>query len=265
MSEAFEEIAHLASSENRIRVLQRLAEAPAARRELQDDLAVSQSTASRTLADFEARGWVVRFGRTYEITPLGRIVARAFARVVETMEAAADLRDLLGGLPIDGEGLDLTDFADATVTIPTPANPFGVARPVVERFAEGEHVRGLTRVVAPEALEAGRRSVVDRGQRLEIVLDRDLVDTIRSDPSMRSALRDIVAADRASAYVHDDVPVAIGIVDGYGQIAISDENGTPLALVESENDRVREWIASTFESYRRDARRLAPEDFEGDG
>ena len=264
MSAAFEEIAHLAGSENRVRVLRTLAEGPATRQELQDDLAVSQSTASRILADFEDRGWIRRDGGTYEATPLGSIVVRAFTRLVRTMETKDELGDVLEWLPLEGEGLDVADFADATVVLPTPTDLFTTIRYVTEGLEAAAEVRGFASTMAREAFEANWRAVSAGTQRFAMVVTPDILDAILDDPGMEAHLADLVRSERADLYVYDgEIPYTVTLVDGTVRIGTVDEEGAPRALVETEDDRVREWFEARYEAYVGDAREVTPDDLDG--
>lgn len=55
-------------------------------------------------------------------------------------------------------------------------------------------------------------------------------------------------------FVHEDIPVSIGIVDDDVGINLTDEQGVLKGGLVSENETVHEWAVDLFETYRERSR-----------
>ncbi|MFB6270365.1 MAG: hypothetical protein ABEH83_10495 [Halobacterium sp.] len=84
-----------------------------------------------------------------------------------------------------------------------------------------------------------------------------------SDADRRDTLAALLDADGVSVYAYDgDVPVPFGITDDVVFVGVESEEGAPAALVESTDDRVRDWAIDVFESRRAAADELRPSDLD---
>lgn len=90
-----ETVEFLARSPSRVRVLEAIQEDPRTRNELKDLTDVSRFTLSRTLADFEDRGWIVRSGQRYELTGKGGLVSSELKTLLSNLAAAEELDGVL--------------------------------------------------------------------------------------------------------------------------------------------------------------------------
>lgn len=76
VGDPIDQIAFLARSESRVRVLEHLLEHGAtSRRAFREHLDVSRSTVTRTLTDLTDRDWLEETDNTYRLTPSGKVVA----------------------------------------------------------------------------------------------------------------------------------------------------------------------------------------------
>lgn len=260
MEGALDDIRFLASSANRVRVLDALTDGPATRRDLQEATGTARSTAARVLNEAEARGWVSSEGSRYRITPVGAAMLSAFTACAETTEGIGRLGEAIGWLPEPARTLDPRYLRDARITTPAEGNPTAPLDRGEELICAADEYRGLTRNSLPRYMEAIRDLVGRDRLDFEGVVEAGFVEVLRDDPE-RAALWDGVA-DRTRLY-DGDVPINMHLVDGAVLIWLCDENGAGddvvvKGLLESEHPRVVSWAESYYEEYREAADPLDP-------
>lgn len=257
-----DDVAYLARSNHRVTVLTELAAGPTTRRELRDATGISQPTLGRVLDGFAARDWVREdAGRTYALTPLGRLLAEEFGDLLDTVETTQALRELAPSLPLETFDFDLRRLADARITVPTATDASAHLRRERELLEGAGRIRFLCNEANPDTVRAYRDRVVEQGQHIEVVIAADTVDVAVDDPLVRDYLRDFLETGRASFYRYDGpVSVMLGRLDDVATIVPIDDRGVPCGLVESTDPEVRAWVDETIDARRADATPLALED-----
>lgn len=250
---ALDDIAFLARSPNRVSVLSALADGPRERPELETEVGVSRVTAKRILDDLVERGWVTRAGRTYETTPLGDLVEREFSGFYETMQAANRLQDVITWLPPDGLGFDLWRLGEADITVPTRNNPFAPFRGILEKVTLADDVHELTHSMPPELLAAHHEAVTTHDQTLTIVLEAATLDELAGQPDLVAAVETLLDRGVEVRSYPDEVPLAVCLADGEVGLVLTDSLGLPRAFVETADEEVVEWAASTLEAFAAEA------------
>ncbi|MFC7225836.1 hypothetical protein N0B31_00340 [Salinirubellus salinus] len=257
-----DDVEFLASSANRVRVLETLAERSATRPELHDVTGISRPTLGRVLTDAEARGWVDRAGREYRLTPLGRLLFDAFGDLLETVETTQRLRAVAPHLPLAALPFDLSHLRDATVTVPHSPDPSAHLRRVGDLVQTAERVRFLGANVYPETV-ARQRDLVSRGQTYEITLAAAAVDVTRTHPETAATVRELLDSDAVRLYRYEgSVPFSLVTVDDTALVLPYDEEDTPCALLETSDPVVHEWVDRTLDEYREAATRVTAADFD---
>jgi predicted transcriptional regulator len=247
-----EEIAFLARSPYRVRVLEALASRPFDRHALQEATDVPRVTLGRVLDALQERGWIRQRGKEYTISPVGTLVVEAFEPLVASVRTARKLRPIVEWFPTRELDFDLVHLADATITVPSRNNPLLPVRRGIERLQSADEVRLLSSVVVPEALEANRLATIQASQRFEAVFTTGAVETILDDPEMARRFAELLAAGRADVYRFDgDVPCVVAVLDGVVGRGLEDDQGLPRALIETEDPSVRDWADSIITDYRR--------------
>lgn len=251
-SEALEDIAHLARSDNRVRVLKALNEGPTTRRELEDATGVARATIGRTLADFEERGWATRtVDREYALTPTGERIVVEFMPFVETMAAIRVLGDMVAWLPTDEVPIDLGHFSDTTVRRPERADPLAPATHVTNLLEAAAEFHCLVGVVPPVEFERAMRDSVVAGRlTTRHVVTSEEVAYLRDHPERLSRWREYVAGG-ANLYCYDgQVPCNVLVFDDTVVIGNSQSGGKDASvLVESEDEDVLEWAHEVIDRY----------------
>lgn len=262
MESPFEDVAFLATSRNRVAVLDALAERPLDRRDLQATVDVSQPTASRILRDLRERGWVVRAGDEYELTAVGELTIAAFADLRERLDAVHHLSEVAPMLPEEGFGFDLARLRTADV-VRVAEGESGLARThEVAQLASADRVRILTAFAPRDGVETVWRQVTEAGQRFELVVEADTVDVMRSDPDLARWCREMLASGRAEAYRYDgNVVHPILVTDDTVHLALPRDVEGGGAWISTDDEVVLQWAEATFEEHREGAVALTADDF----
>lgn len=259
MSDPLDDIAFLARAPNRVRVLERLATGPCDRTELREATGTSRSTLGRTLNEFETRGWVVREGGRYRVTPLGELLADEVGSLVETVATMQQLQDIVRWLPTEELTFSLRQFADADVTIPSQQDPTGPVRRSVERIRSTDRFRLLANAVAFEGLEATWRATVERGQEATLVVTPTVLEFVSDRRSLADRLGEMLDTGSAELYRYEEpLPLVLFLFDEEVALGVHDEQGRPQALIETDDPEILAWAEETFESHRRAAEPLDP-------
>lgn len=252
---AVETLEFVTRSPSRVRILERLdAEGTVSRDALSAEVDVVRTTLSRSLSGLVDRGLIRERGQRYEITAAGSLVAEGLTAALERTDAAVRLRPVLERLDEEWLGVDPARLTDATVVEATTANPYAPVTRHAATLAEAERVRAVLPATGVDPLEASREAIRN-GAAFEMLLAEPVAESVRTDPTLTDAFESIVDRPSVSVSVVDrDVPVYLGVVDRTVQVGVHDDTGLPVALLESTDDRVREWALERFDAFRREAR-----------
>jgi predicted transcriptional regulator len=262
MDSPIDDVAFLARSENRIAILGHLTdEEPHSRDELMDASDVSRPTLSRILDDLETRTWIKQRGQTCRITSLGIWVHEEFTELLGTMETAQKLRDVIEWLPTDTLAFDLNCLTDSTITLPSQSDPLAPMNRASTLGRTADKSRLVTHAFPAPCLNAHRQAVASGRGRFHAVITPRVIETM-AEPAHESPFVDLLASERADVSVYEgDIPRVVGINDGVVYFGIDDQKGAPLALIETDDETVLTWAEETFETYRRNAAPLTPDEF----
>lgn len=254
-------IQYLARSDTRVSLLEALADGPRTRRELVDRLDVARTTLSRNLDRMAEFGWVEAGanGQTCRLTALGAHVHRAVDDLLADVGTGDDLEPFLSRVPADAFDLDPRLLGDADLVEATSERPLAPVERAMELRAGSTTLREFATVVMRESAAQVHERVreADPSATIEVVLDADVAATMREDPEYRDSLETMAGAEAIDYYVHGELPYLLALLDDRVLLGVVDERGTPLALVESGDDRVYDWAEDTFEAYREAASRLS--------
>lgn len=254
--EALSDVAFLARSVNRVRVLGALSREAEPPRELTERTDTSRSTLRRILSELEDRGWAKRRSDgNYVATPTGKLVVEELTPFVRTMETIRRLDDVVTWLPL--EEIALEQFSDATLIRQSPNNPLAQASFLTERLQGTSEFRCLVRLAPPVAFETRMRdAVVDGRLATQHVITRDELNTLRDHPERLPRWREYVNAG-ANVYVYDgDIPCNVFVFD---ETIVLGKRGYP--FVKSKRGAVQNWAIEKIGSYRKEADRLHSDTF----
>ena len=257
----------LARSPHRVEVLERLREGPWTRPDLHAETGISQPTLGRVLGSLQDRNWVERDGRAYVLTAFGAIVAEEFAGLLSTMATVDRLGDVVPLLPADLLDFDLRRLADARITTPETGDPLRHVRRVEELVYGADHLRLLSNTTPPgtdaDMREEFRAFMAD-DREIESVITADSLDAAIAEAENIQRFHEALSLDRFTAYRYDGtIPAMLGVVDGTVMLVATDGSGIPAAVIESDDEAVREWAESTIDGYIAESTELTVEDLPG--
>lgn len=263
-AEALEDIAYLARSANRLRLLDTLASGTYERRDLTERTGIARTTMGRIVNEFEERGWVERTpDGAYTATPVGEQVVAEFTPLVESMAVIRNLGKTVAWIQATENPISRHRLRDATLYRPEatdPAAPTGVYLDEIRTAGEFHCLVGVAPTVPFE--KAMLDGVVERGIRVEHVISESEYAYLRSDPERMARWREYIQAG-ANVYRYDGtVPCNFLIIDGTVYIGKSQSDyGDPYTVIESDDDIVRSWAHDVIERHRTESEQLDTEVF----
>ncbi|MFB6122376.1 MAG: helix-turn-helix transcriptional regulator [Haloferacaceae archaeon] len=247
-------IRYLVGSDNRRRALAALrADGPLTRRDLEDEMSVSRRTLTRTLGELEDRNWVRRTDEGYDATALGVVVLDALEDALDSAALATRFAPLLGNIPGDALDLNVAALADATLVSPTEGNPYAAIHRLHELRADAAYVRELAPTLCVDGIEQLTERVVSETDPpdVEAVVESATLESVASSPDVAADLETFVSAETCDARVCDaEIPYVLAVFDETAVVCALDDEGIPVALAETTNPDVRDWVVDEYRSYR---------------
>lgn len=249
MTDALTDIAYLARSENRVRVLDALVDGSLRRDALREQTGLPRQTLSRILDELDARGWVDDDHARLTATPLGAYVLREFEQLRDRLTAAKGVADALQYLPEDAAALGVEPYLGSEVVYAQPGDPLSTIRRAIEGIERYSDVRVLAGAVTTETLGASLRAVEGHGQRFEAVFSPQVVTAIRADDALGTLVERLLAAESVAIYAGDgDVNYSVGVGEGHVEFGLSDDRGAPAAYLATDDDRVVDWATARLDA-----------------
>jgi predicted transcriptional regulator len=236
--------------------LERLAESPAWKRDLIEDLGDSRSTVDRALETLQDGGLVERTEDGFRTTYAGRVLLDTVTEATVIADTAGAATGLLEHLPVDAPRSHRF-FADATVVSMADRPPSVVFDRITSSLAAADRVRGAA--VAPNSEEfvdlLFRRSVAEQDLRAELLLTEATVE--QAMDAYADHLRASLDSDRLGFRVVDSLPFAFYLMTTDGsttaQLAAHGPHDNFLGYVENDTPAAVEWLEGCFADLRRDS------------
>jgi len=244
-------------------VMEQLVERSMDKSELIDATGTSRSTVTRALKDLQTADLVEQTNGEYVPTPYGEFIYSQFLRFADVVELGREIQSLLPHLPLEDLTFDLAHLADAETTFSSRVEPAAPLERVGELKQGANRSRTLASGKNPVGLEAHYEAVVNQGQRFEAVCPPALFDATAADSDQRAMMLELLEYDEAQFYIAEDtIPVPLGIVDETVFFGVENEQGSPLALIETTDPNVRRWAEVEFATFREQATELTRRDFD---
>lgn len=256
---AQKDIEFLASSWNRLEVLEAITLEPRTRIDLRGLTEVSRVTLSRILADLEDAEWITRKNDHYEATPNGMFVTSEVTSTLVNLGTASQLGSIMEWLPIDRFDFDLVHLHDATIITPTFDNFTAQSKRLTDLVHESDRIRGIGTGIDHEFMGALWDACVNGDLELELILKDELFDSILKNNDLRQQFVDMIDAETVQIYRYDgDEPLTmVGIHDGVRSgddvvmLCGQHQEGAPPGTIESTDETVRTWAESFFDTIRK--------------
>lgn len=236
--------------------LDALATEPMSKRELAAAIDVSDATAQRILASFRESGLVEQRDDGNVLTNVGRAVGRAADDYRERVAAAMELEPLFSTIEPCDVRIDLRAFADATVTVAEPGDPYRPLNRFVSLLANADSLRGFdTTSVSPTYVEDLHGRITD-GMPTEVIYEPPIVERLAADYPDLAA--DAVDSGNLTIHLHDDLPFGLALFDDHVGIGgYDDATGVLSVFVDSDDPSAIRWGEQLFERHREEATPLS--------
>ena len=249
--ESLHEIAFLVNSVNRFAVLENLTDGEHSRHVLAERLDVSRVTIARILDDLEDRQWISQHGQIAEITSLGAWVVEEVSELQQMMIVERKLRSVIRWFPDEGFGFHIGCLKDADITRVTEADATSPIDRLVRQLDHAEHVQAFSFAITGQFLNACWEFVIEENHTFEWVFTTDVLEVLTSNEVMRQQSREMLESGRATFIHYDDtIPYVVILTEITANLRLADESGAPSALIQTEQEEVRAWAESMFETYR---------------
>ncbi|MFD1512635.1 helix-turn-helix transcriptional regulator [Halomarina rubra] len=224
---------------------------PLDHRDIEARLDVSRATSHRFTRWLDEEGYLRRVAGGFELTGPGQVVAEEVLRLEYNVSAAHRLAPLLEHVCADHQEFVVEPFAEATVTVADPGDPFRPMRRILDLVADSTTLRGFN---ATAMVPPGVPEFYDRlfDANAELVGLPASIDTLAAAyPDRIDDLRD---SGRLALYARDALPYGLLVLDDCVGIGGYDEDtGTLRVFVDSEDRTAREWAERAFEAYKSDS------------
>lgn len=269
--DTLEDVAYLARSGNRVRVLGALAATVTKPgqptpghepRELRERTAVPKTTLSRIITEFEERGWAERNADgEYVATRRGELVASHFDPFVSSMEVLGELGEIAELLPTTELTIDLHHFSDATVRHPQGPQPDDFGRYLSDLIHDSTAMHLFSYVPVPGTLADERDETFASLDVFVSIWPDSLWDYWMNFQGERDTTRRALRTMGEYYSFEGHLPCNLFIFDEVVVIENSQVDGVKEGTaIESRNETVREWALDVFERYRAAAVEFTVED-----
>lgn len=250
----FEMVEFMARSPTRISVMKVLANAddPLTLRDIHDQITASRSTLGRTLDQMAGFDWLIETPDGYRLSALGAQICREFESLLDSLEMADKYSPLLGALPVEVLDFDLNLLSEADIVEATPATPFAPVERAIEIRQSSTVVKELIPVLVKESTRRLRerisRSTAE--ETIELVVPTKLLEHSQEDSYYTSLLEPILASETAHVYAYPgEIPWLLSLLDGCILFGTFDDDGHPVALIETDHPEIITWAESRYRTY----------------
>lgn len=258
MSKTLDDINWLTRSENRVQVLDLLAEETYSRPDLLEAIDVSRVTINRMIKALEERSWIEQASRDseYRLTHAGRLVVEDLSRLLETTDTAERLSDLEQYLPVEEFDFDLRRLGDAEITTPTRTNTVAPLKESADIMCEADRGRVVSNhwdIVHVQAAAAHLQQHPDSIE-FQFVFLGDSPEVVAADPDLAAGFQDTYELSSSEYYRHpSELLYSVSIYDQTVVLGLIDGSGFIPASFTSDDPEVLAWAEDTFERYKSEA------------
>lgn len=240
-------------------ILASLAESPARKPELVDELSVSRSTVDRAIGELVDVDCVVSDGSAYSVTKVGHLALAERTEYVASTDAIGRASGLLKHLPATAE-VPPVFLRGATVTRSEPHAPDRAAAASASLLTEATRMRGL----APTVLKSDVFTLDGELERdeltVEIVAERSVIDSLRSFPA--TPTESLLGRESLSLYESETgLPYALWIMEtpagDHAGITVHDSGGSVAGMIMTQSEPALQWANDRYREHKREASSVA--------
>lgn len=249
-------ISYLSGSPVRVDILDELSEGPAKPADLVSSTGVSRTTVHRSLTELCDRGWVDRVDGGYVATTIGELALETYRRARTRFRTIDRFEPFLAHADVDAAELELDWLETAELATASENRPHRPIEWYADRVAvaaeDGAAFRGVSPVVNRQLIQI-HVPIVEDGTPTTLVIDEP---TYRAAAEQYGAqLRESLSLDHYDLYVTDEeLSMGLSLVGETVFLGAYDDDGRLVVIVESTDDRLRDWTARRYRRWRETAR-----------
>ena len=221
--------------------------------ELAESIDMSRSTVHRATNALQAHDVLEKSNGEYELTGLGEVIAEKTETFGREAWTAMALRQFLNSIDMNGNGIPVEHFLNATIIQQEPRQPHANIHRIIKLIEQSDSLRMLSTVISPVYVDVGYREMMD-GMQIEAVFESAVVDIMASE--FTGKLRETVSTGSFDVYAHDDIPFELFLFDDKVGMAAHSESGTAEVLVECDDPAAVAWAENIYDGYLTEAERL---------
>jgi predicted transcriptional regulator len=230
-------------------ILEALSQEPLDRREIEDAVGVSRATSHRLTRWFDKHGMVTKRDGRFELTGYGLTVLEETLRYERNLVTAKRLAPLLNVICEDHQEFVLEPFANATVTVATPDDPYRPVRRFVLLAESSTTLRGFNTTHMVPLSVSDFFDTVFEGVECEVIYLPNVIDTLFETYPERAekAVRD----GHLRLRTREELPYGLAIFDDRVGIGGYDERtGLMTVFVDTGAAITRKWAEQTYKVFR---------------
>ena len=200
-------------------------------------------------------GLVERREGEFHLTGYGEVVVDETFRFERNVRAGQRLTPLLDSICAFHREFVVGPFADATVTVADPEDPYRPINRFVSLARESETFRGFnTTQMVPLSMDGFHRELLENTE-TEIVSLPDTIETLLDTYPERTS--DAMERGRLRLRSREALPYGLAIFDDrVGIGGYDDDTGVLRVFVDTDATIAREWAEGVFDLYREDSEAL---------
>ncbi|WP_227354288.1 helix-turn-helix transcriptional regulator [Haladaptatus salinisoli] len=230
-------------------VLEALFLAPLDRRDIEAELDVSRATSHRFVRWLTDRDLARKVDGRFELTGYGQAVAEEVVRFEQNLATAHRLAPLLDSICENHQEFVVEPFADATVTVATPDDPYRPMQRFLSLVEESSSFRGFnTTHMVPLSLDSFHERLLESTDTELISLPDTAERLVEAYPERASTALD---HGHLELRTREAFPYGLAIFDDRVGIGAYDEKtGALQVFVDSDAAIARRWAERVFAVYR---------------
>lgn len=225
----------------------------ASRRDIQDTLDVSRSTAHRIVNHFEEMDLITQQNGQYTLTPFGEVVADETERATSTVGVARKLSPLLETFAESDEDIHLRAFDEATVTSPEPGDPYRPMRRLLSLVEDASRIREFASTTPEPAYRSRLYERTSEDLRAAVIYPETVVECMYTH--VDTDLERPTGEDSGLALRVGDLPgFRLVIADEHVYLGGYNEDSSQLRIVvDTDKPAAVEWARQVFRKRWRNA------------
>ena len=234
----------------RVPILQALSDKSARASDIVEMVDMSRSTVHRATDSLEEYGILERVGEEYCLTNLGRILFEEEKRFEKQTSTALALAPFLNTITLNGDGIPIEHFVDATITRRKPRQPHTTIHRIIKLIEQADRLQMLSTVISPVYVDVGYREMMD-GMEIEAIFEPEVANLMLSEYSEKA--QQTIATGNFKVYAKAGLPCELFIFDSKMGMAAHNQNGNAEVLIECEDAAAVRWAESLYQKHREQA------------